>query len=303
MKWLVLVFGGFLFMSAALLGYTDTVVIYKSGGCAVDIDGNGRFVRASLDMLLNAKSVIKTGPDGILEISIDGESVVVTGNTTAAIKSLHERIRTKNKITWFRGLSDAFHSMISGHGTGSDRMVLGVRGAKQEEGEVGWIEDIDTTELMEQYDYGVELYNSGNWGEAIKIFSSLVDNESISDLKGEISFYLGSALFSNVQYEDAIPYLAESIKKPDSFYREAALIHYSLALFFTGKYSESAGASRMYVDEYTHGELAPYALLIAGKSYMSIGNRAEAKKYFARIVNEYENSGVYQDVVKELRGM
>jgi len=299
----MVVLGAFLFMSAALFGYSDTFVVYRSGDCTVDINGNGRWVKASLDMLLNAGSVIKTGPDGILEVSMDGESVVVTGNTTVAIRSLVERVRAKKKITWFRDLTEAFHSMIGGHGPGSDRMVLGVRGAKQEEGEVGWIEDIDATELMQQYDQGVELYNRGNWGEAIEIFSSLVDSEDMDDMKGEVSFYLGSALFNNVQYEEAIPYLAESIKKSDAFYREAALIHYSLALFLSGKYSESARISRMYVDEYAHGELAPYALLIAGKSYKSLGNQSEAKKYFTRIVNEYEQAGVYEDAVEELKGM
>ncbi len=299
----MVVLGAFLFMSAALFGYSDTFVLYKSGDCAVDINGNGHWVRASLDMLLNAKSVVKTGPDGILEVRMDGESVVITGNTTVAIRSLGERVRAKNKITWFRGLTDAFYSMIRGHGPGSDRMVLGVRGAKQEEGEVGWIEDIDVTECQQQYDRGVELYNSGNWGEAIEIFSSLVDSEDAADMRREISFYLGSALFNNVQYEEAIPYLAESIKKPDAFYREAALIHYSLALFLTGNYSESVRISRMYVDEYATGELAPYALLIAGKSYKSLGNHSEAKKYFTRIVNEYEQAGVYEDAVEELKGM
>jgi tetratricopeptide (TPR) repeat protein len=303
MKRLVLGFGILLFFSTALITCADMVIIYKSGNCSVDIDGKGRWVQASLDMVLNAQSIVKTGPDAILEIGINGESVVVTGNSTVVVHTLQNRIRSKNRFTWFKGLNNAFHTMISGRGAGSDRMVLGVRGAKHEEGEVGWMEDIDSTDLMEQYSRGVELYNNEQWGEAIEIFSKLVHNDDMVEMKGEISFYLGSALFNNVQYEEAIPYLVESIKQPDTFYREAALIHYSLALFFAGNYTESVRVCNMYGDEYTGGEFAPYAFLIAGKSYKNLGKSAEAKMYFNRIVNEYPQTGVYQDAVGELQGM
>ncbi len=303
MKWQVIILSAGLFMTAALFGCADTVVVYKSGDCTVDIDGSGHWSHAALDMLLNEKSVVKTGANGILELSMDGESVVVTANTTAAVRSLMERVRAKNRITWFGGLTDAFHSMIGGRGSGSDRMVLGVRGAEQDEGGVDWIEDMETSELMEQYDRGVDLYNNGKWGESIATFSGLVDKECMADMKDEASFYLGSALFNNLQYEEALPYLAQSVGDPDAFYREAALVHYSFALFFTENYRESAHMSTLYMNEYTHGELAPYALLIAGKSYKSLGNRAEAKKYFTRIINEYKHTGVYQDAVEELTGM
>jgi len=303
MKWRVMILSLSLIMATALLGYTDMIVVYKSGDCTVDVNGNGQWSRAALDMLLNVKSIIKTGPNGILELNMDGESVVVTGNTTVTVRRLQEKVYAKNKITWFRGLTDAFRSMIRGHSPGSDRMVLGVRGAKQEEGDVDWIEDIDTTELMEQYEHGIELYNRGMWGEAIAIFTGLVDNEGMADLKDEVSFYLGSALFNNLQYKEALSYLAESIRDPDAFYREAALIHCSLALFLTGNYGESARVSTLYMNEYTNGELAPYALLIAGKSYKGLGNKSEAKRCFNRIVNEYKQAGVYQDAVEELKGM
>ena len=289
--------------SSKLLLCADMVVDYKSGECSVDLEGTGVWKEATLDMRLSENSIIKTGRNGKIELIVDGERVAIGSETTIRVSSIIDNLNAREEMTWFQKFSDRFSRMMGSRDEVTETRTGGVRGALEEEEEVAWIGDMETEYMESEFELAREQYETGNYAEAITIFKGLIQEDQSSFHRGELAYYLGASLFNSVQYDEALPYLKESIRDRGAYYREPALMYYSFSCFFTGQYDKAIDGFITYAEEFENGDLMPYALIMLGKSYKAVGNSHRAVSYFREIEENYSDSEVYLDAVSELQGL
>ena len=297
-KLFLLIVAIFCFSSVGLFA-SEIQVMYVLGECNVDMRGSGVWQSVTVDMELYEESIIKTGPDGELELEIDGNTVFVGPESTLQMESLLDRATEKRKLKWLRKATRYAKAVGKEDEQWSDMALAGVRGEKTEDEELEWIVDFEDDELAR----GKEFFDEGKYGEAIKIFGKIIEEKGIGADNGEASYYLGFSLFSSLRYKEALPYLAESVKYRESPFFESAVMTYSFDQYFLRNYREALEGFSSYIKAFPEGELIPYALLMLGKSYKDMGMKREARMYFTRIEKEYRDSDVYMDAVDELKGM
>lgn len=291
-----------LLASAHLTLCEDIVLSFWSGDCFVDVEGEGRWIRASLDMTLHAHSVIKTGENGQAELMALGESIAIGSETVIKVSSIVENLQTRDRMSWFRKVSHRFTSTIASKDDKTESATLGVRGDLEDDEEIVWMADDEDKMVEHELRKGKEQYRAGNYAQSISIFKGLIHDDRGYSLNGELSFYLGASLFNSVQYEEALPCLREAIRDRVVYYREAALMYYSFSCFFTSQYDRAIDGFITYVEEFEEGELLPYAILMLGKSYKAVGDSQYAVLHFRDIEEHYSHTEVYHDAVRELRG-
>ncbi len=299
-KFLIFIFI-ILFVSISSFGISDIVITYKSGACMVDVKGNGKWIKAQVDMKLNTKSVIKTGKDGEIEVDINGERISIGKDTIVGVNYIMENVQEKKKMTWFSKLSNILNTVVKAEIKHAKTALMGLRGKIEDEEEIGWMGDLEEEDLYSRFKNGMELYEEQDYVQAINIFKDIIDEEELSSMRGEIAFYLGSSLFNNVQYKEALPYLQESIKNKKAYYYEVALINYSFSHYLSKNYSRAIDGFKTYIEEFREGQLEPYVLLMLGKSHKALGEKGEAKRYFAEIEKKYKDTEVYYDANQEMR--
>ena len=89
----------------------DIAVVYCSGDCYVDVEGDGRWTTASVDMPLNTNSLIKTGKEGLAELLIHGESVSIGSETTIEVGSIVEHLKARDRCPRIFHLYGLFHKI------------------------------------------------------------------------------------------------------------------------------------------------------------------------------------------------
>lgn len=125
-----------LFMGISSSAFPDAVVMFSSGDCRIDIQGNGRWKNATVSMKLSESSTIRTGHDGELELEIDGERVCVGRDTEVSVKSLLSRLGDRKKLAWFSNLSPVIKNLIGARSKQTETALMGVRGVAKEEEEL-----------------------------------------------------------------------------------------------------------------------------------------------------------------------
>jgi tetratricopeptide (TPR) repeat protein len=293
-------------MSLIFLAYSwglcaDIVVSYTSGDCTVDVDGTGAWVTASMSMQLKEESLLRTGKDSRMEIVVHGEVVAIGSETTVSLRSFLENMESRDRMVWFNGFIERLYRMFSAAEQGSETASLGVRGDAVEGDEIGWMDDSEDVEG--DVEKGKEHFERGEYGEAIGIYRLLIRDERYSPFHDQISYYLGASLFNNLQYEESLIHLGESIGDREAYFHEPALIYYALACYLTGEYQRAIDGFITFLEEFEEGELAPYAILMLGKSYKASGDAERALSSFRDIEQNYEGTEVYDDAVAELRGL
>ena len=236
-----------------------------------------------------------------MEIAIDGEVVALGSETTVPLRSLIENMRLRNSLGWFDSLSERLDRMLGGKDRQTGTASLGVRGESADEDEIAWMDDATT--LEGDLERIREYYQRGEYGEAVSIGRAFVRRQSSTSIHHEIAYYLGASLFNALQYEEALPFLWEGIGDREAYFREPALIYYALACFFTGQHQRAIDGYITYLEEFEGGELAPYAILMLGKSYKAAGDVERALTCFREIEQHYTDSALYEDAVAELQGL
>jgi TolA-binding protein len=286
------------------IGLADIIVTFSKGGCLVDVLGNGTWEKATIEMALTERSVIKTTSDGEMELSIDGEKIFIGKDSIVNINYILSNLQARKKITWFQSLSPILKRMSVPRDKRTQSSLLGIRGEAEGEEEITWLSETEEEEEGSTFEKGKEFYGQERYGEAINIFTKILEKGGISQqIREEATFYLGSSLFQSVQYKAAIPYLELAINKTGVYYREPALIQYSFSQYFSENYRQAFDGYAAYVKEFPVGEFKPYALLMLVKSSKALGWKDEAQKYFLELEKQYKNTGMYIDAVKELKGM
>jgi TolA-binding protein len=295
-KLIILIVCAFCFSVSGLLA-SEIHITYITGECNVDLYGNGRWQDAAVDMDLNQDSIVKTGLHGELELDIDGSTVSIGPGSTVSIDSLLEKVTEKRKLRWLKRATRYVKAVGKEDEQWSETALTGVRGDKAEEDELEWIVDFEDDEFTR----GKGLFEEGDYTESVKVFNSILERDGIGAEGGEAAYYLGVSLFNSLRYKDALPYLVESTKDNTSPFYDSALMNYSFTHYFLRNYKEAIEGFSSYINAFSDGEFAPYALLMLGKCYKDMGLKQEARVYFTRIEKDYRDSDVYSDAVEELR--
>ncbi|MBN2325104.1 MAG: tetratricopeptide repeat protein [Spirochaetes bacterium] len=278
---------------------SEIFITYTSGGCEVDLNGNDIWRDASVDMTLKSGSVVRTKKGGEMELEIDGSMITVGPGRTVEILDLLNSVSEKSKFGWLKKATRYAKAFKKSDDEWSETALAGVRGEKAEEEDLEWVVDFEDDEIVR----GKDLFNEGKYTEAIGIFDKITEQKGIDAENGEAAYYLGFSLFSTLRYEEAHPYLAESINHTERDFYESALMTYSFDQYFLQNYEEALEGFSSYTDTFLDGELVPYALLMLGKCYKDMGLKDEAVPYFMRVRNEFGDSDVYMDAVEEMRGL
>lgn len=288
-------------LACAQLALCEEIVLsFWSGDCFVDLEGEGRWVKAAVDMRLHTYSVVRTGKNGQAEIMVSGESVALGSETVIKVDSIVENLQVRDRMSWFQKVSRRFVISHASRDDKTESATLGIRGDLEGDEEMVWLDYHDDDGLEQGFIEGKTQYDAGNYARAITIFRDLAHDDQGRSLNGELSFYLGASLFNSVQYEEALPFLREAIRDREVHYREAALLYYSFSCFFTGQHNRAIDGFITYVEEFEEGELLPYALLMLGKSYKAVGDSKQATMYFRDIEEHYSHTEAYHDAVQEL---
>jgi TolA-binding protein len=294
-------------------GYSDVVITYASGTCKVDKEGKGKFVDAAIDMELGTSSIVKTGPNGGLELDIDREAISIGGNSTVKIGDLIAKMNEKKKNGWMSSVSKYTKSIGRGGGSQASTALAGVRGELAVSDDIEWFEeDPEGSETLAALKKGKDLFNEGRYVQAIPVFEDLVGNEDAgsdrassggdeNDASGpaktaftrnEASFYLGVSLFNVLRYKEALPYLETSLADKTADFYEPALFHFALTSYMLERYGEAIEGFERYRDEFTGGSLESYAILMLGKTCRKAGKPKEARSYFLEIQRNYGGTDV-----------
>ena len=296
-----------LFISVSTAGLSEITVTYISGKSSIDMLGNGKWQETALDMELKEDSIIKTEREAVFEIDIDGEQIAVGENTTIKISEIRANLKEKKKMGWLSNMQSVFSKKIKEGDDQTQSTLAGVRGAMEDEGELTWVDDLEDFEEEEApetlFNEGKELYMEGKYSQAFTIFKDSIEDERLTYLQEEIAFYLGSTMFTRLQYKGSLPYLEMSINDNKAYYYEHALMTLSFARFFVKDYQNAIVSFNAYLDDFNDGGFVPHALLMLGKSHKALGENNKARGYFSDIENKYKDSEVYNNAVNEMIGL
>ncbi len=292
------------FLVISQMCFSDIFISYKSGTCMVDIKGNGTWQDAVIDMELNSSSIIKTGPDGELEIEIESDTILIGKNSLVNINGMIGKIGEKKKIGWLKSVSKYAKSIGKGEEGHTRTALTGVRGKKSEGNEFEWFDDFEESEDPEgEFQVGKAYFEEGKYTKAIPIFTEIIDKEETGPFKYEIAFYLGVSLFNNLRYREALLYLGESLADKSAYYYGPTLLHYSITHYFLKNYEKAIEGFKLYTEYFAGGELTPYAVFMLGKCYKDIGRPEDARQYFMEIERRYKNTELYQDALDEIESL
>ncbi len=301
MRKLLVVIFVIIFLSISTSVLSDIIIIYKSGECNVDLYGTGKWKDAEIDMELNEGSVIKTGTDGEIEIEMDGEMVAIGKDTKVSISKIMVNLKEKKKLSWFSKLPSVFKNLVREKADRAQVTLMGVRGEADDEGDMDWMGELEEEDPISMYKSAVDLYEEGEYAEAINIFKNIIDSEDVSHIREEIAYYLGSSMFNNMQYEESVYYLEESLQDKEAYYYEIALLNVSFANYFLKDYPKAIKGFKRYTVEFANGGFEPHVLLMLGKSHKAVGEDEKAKSYFNEIVTLHGNTEVHADAVDEMK--
>jgi hypothetical protein len=290
----------FLFCAFVTLVHGETIIVYKSGDCEVDLEADGRWVVATVGMELKDWSLVRTSGNGELEINIHGVNVTIVKSSMVNLKTLVRNLDESKKLNWFGNVTSELHLRhIKGR---SDQMQsLGVRGEEIEDEEDFWLDStVEKERDLSLLQIGKIEYENGNFGEVIKLFLTKYIKSEYNVLNEEATFILGSSLFYNFQYDDSLIYLTRSIMLKEAYYYGSALLQYSFAQYFVLNYTSAIEGFETYLDEISDGDFKPHAIFMIGKSYKALGNINEAQNKFLEIENNFKGSAIYYDAQREM---
>ncbi|RKX99108.1 MAG: hypothetical protein DRP54_07800 [Spirochaetes bacterium] len=287
-----------IFSFISMIALSEISIVYVSGPCKIDLNGDENWRPAELHMQLNEHSVVKTGEGGAIELDIEGHSIAIGENTTVSLNYIMANVNKRKKVGWFK----SFAGLFSREKSEGSTALLGVRGAKAEgeEEEVDWLADESELESTDRLEDAISLYNEERYAEAINIFEDLYKSESSGDKKAEIAFYLGSCYFDGLQYDRASKYLEIAAKDETSQYYEEALLKYGFSEYFQGNYRNAIKSFTRYSNEFGDREIVPYIQLMIGKSYKELGEEDTARRYLRKVMEQYRESDASKEAAKEL---
>lgn len=291
-------------LAGAAPGFSDIFIVFSSGTSSVDLLGNGTWTDAEVDMELGHQSVIRTGPEGAVEIDLDGDLLSIGANRYIAVGELLGKVEQKKKVGFLKGLKKYTKQMGSTSDKYTETALAGVRGSAQDEDDLEWFDESDfETGLEDSFAEGMSRFNGGEYTAAIEVFYSLIEEYGENALEGEVAYHLGLSLFHVMRFDESARYLTIGIRDESREFYDVALMHLSVSRYFLRDYSEAIDGFMFFAEGGGESELTPYALLMLGKCYREKGEVDKAKRYFTVVRNEYGGTKFSDTASDELQSL
>ena len=185
------------------MGWCDGLVLYRSGSVNIDRWGTGDWLPAKVDMEISDDAVIRTGPDSLVEIELDGELVSIGEDRTVAVRELAGRVEKKKKTGLLQSLKRYGSSLFARSDSSSQTTLTGVRGEEAGEEGVEWFEEAAQWLRESTIEYQNELYGMAlmhyalsqyfleKYDQAVNGFQQLLQEENNRELHPYALFMLG----------------------------------------------------------------------------------------------------------------
>jgi TolA-binding protein len=285
-------------------GFSDIFIVFSSGTSSVDLFGNGNWTDAEVDTELRMQSVIRTGPDGAVEIDLDGDLLSIGADRYTTVGELLGKVEQKKKVGFLKGLMKYTKQMGSASDKYTETALAGVRGSAQNEDDLEWYDESDfESGLEDSFAEGMSHFNRGEYTATIEVFDSLIEEYGENALEGEVVYHLGLSLFHVMRFDESARYLTISIRDESREFYDVALMHLSVTRYFLQDYSEAIDGFMFFAEGSGESELKPYALLMLGKCYRQRGEVDEAKHYFTVVRNEYGGTEFSDTASEELQSL
>ena len=281
----------------------DIFITYLSGECKIDLKGTGRWQDAVIDMELLNESIIRTGPNAMMEVEIDENIVSFGANSLIRIEDVYSRLGEKKKMGWLKDISKYAKSVGRGGEAFAETSLAGIRGEKKDLEDIEWFEEDEEADENPAFQNARSLFYGGKYTRAIPLLTELIATEEPGQFRNEIAYYLGISLFHSLRYQEALSYLDMSLVDRDAYFYEPALLHHAIAHYLLKSYDEAIEGYTRYTEEFPAGTLLPFALYMLGKCYRETGDINRARYYFLEVRDKYVTSEVYQDALQEIESL
>jgi TolA-binding protein len=280
------------------------LVLYRSGSVDIDRWGTGDWLPVKVDMEISDDAVIRTGPDSLVEIELDGELVSIGEDRTVAVRELAGRVEKKKKTGLLQSLKRYGSSLFAGSDSSSQTTLTGVRGEEAGETGVEWFEEEELDQSLEhRYVRALARYEAGEYAEAEEELTGLVEQYGPDAHDGRVAYLLGLSLFQVMRFEEATRWLRESTSEYKNELYGMALMHYALSQYFLEKHREAVDGFQRLLREENNRELHPYALFMLGKCYAEMGESRQAERFFREVQQDQPGSELAADASSELQAM
>jgi tetratricopeptide (TPR) repeat protein len=303
MKKIIYIIFPFVLLVISQLCVADIFITYLSGECEIDLYGTGRWQGGAIDMELKNESIIRTGPDAVMEIEIEGSIISFGANSFIRITDVSLKLGERKKIGWLKDISKYAKSMGRGKEAYAETSLAGIRGEKKDVEDIEWFEEFEEEDKNSDFQKAQLLFHEGKYTRAIPIFELLIAADEPGLSHNEIAYYLGISLFHSLRYQEALSYLDMSLSDRDAYFYEPALLHYGIAHYLLKNYGEAIEAYTRYTGEFPRGSLLPFALYMLGKCYKETGDIERARSCFLQIRDQYVTSEVYRDALREIESL
>jgi len=167
------------------------------------------------------------------------------------------------------------------------------------------VKNFPTSRLLMQAYQGISSSYAG-MGEYDKAF--LAQEKAIARAQeegvevGELTLLeMGNILFNKKEYEKAITYYEEFMKRaPDNPRVSQALYQEGIALYHLEYFSEAIKKWEKVARDYGKDELAPRALIQAGKTYFGLGKYGEALLTYDKLLEKYPGSEMVKEAILQI---
>lgn len=146
--------------------------------------------------------------------------------------------------------------------------------------------------LAEQY------YHAGRYDQAIPELSEVVETYSGTKAAGKAVFFIANSYFMQDDFANAEIYFRRFVDdySKDELFGASSYAGIAACLESTEAYASAAEYYEKAARKFPDGFNAPVYLKDAGRCYRFAGDIANTKRVYQEILDDYPDSGVFQDV-------
>lgn len=150
--------------------------------------------------------------------------------------------------------------------------------------------------IIQYYDKGqYDVAIAGNLQENVRGLQAIVDDYG-STKAGELaSFYLANAYFARDDYQNALKYFLE-VDVSDDLISVSALSGAAACYEAQGDFEKAASMFEKAALRSAKDVNAPENLFLAGKNFLSAGNKEKATEMFKKLKKDHQTAAVARDI-------
>jgi len=246
----------------------DFLLVYAEGD--IFESENGTWYELFIGDMLTDSSTIKVGPDSMVEIDANGNTLLL--NKPGTYK-LGELITKTSKVSAW-GNNPVFKKFLSGDNSrsGVQTAVMGVRGSATETDDVEWLSE-DSMII----DEAIEMIEDGSFNDAIDFLSEEMEfafDEDLSVYNYYIgySYYMLGASGRSLSYLDEVESDYDAEYYPDFVVLKGSLLLESLA------YNDALDLFNDFLRNDDFSETAQAVNYLSASALKGLGKDSDAKK-------------------------